>query len=157
MISACLTTCEKTYSCRKTESSRRAFQPSRVEGASPKTNTIRMRPEVIRAAPIQSTRLSSSVEGSSSSMTKIPKTKHAKVKPDNKYKGLRQVGLQTRSNSKNRLTRTNFGFVPHLVNCMRTLLRTVLKADPIGAPAENVAKATEREGPGGNALDKIPS
>lgn len=40
---------------------------------------------------------------------------------------------------------------------MRTLLRTVLKAEPIGAPAENVAKAMEREDPGGNALDRIPS
>lgn len=40
---------------------------------------------------------------------------------------------------------------------MRILLRTVLKAEPIGAPAEKVAKAMEREGPGGNALDKMPS
>lgn len=123
-----------------------------------KTNTIRIRPEVIRAAPIQSTRLSSSVDGSSSSMAKIPKAKHAKVNPDNKYKGLLHVGLQTRSSSnKNRFTRTNFAFAPHLVNCVRTLLSIVLKADPTGAPAEKVAKAMEREDPGGNALDKIPS
>jgi len=40
---------------------------------------------------------------------------------------------------------------------VRILLRTVLKADPIGAPAEKVAKAMEREGPDGNALDRIPS
>ena len=40
---------------------------------------------------------------------------------------------------------------------MRILLRTVLKAEPIGAPAEKVAKAMEREGPGGNVLDKMPS
>jgi len=40
---------------------------------------------------------------------------------------------------------------------MRRLLRTVLKADPIGAPAETVAKAMERDGLGGNALDEIPS
>jgi hypothetical protein len=30
-------------------------------------------------------------------MTKNPKTKHAKVKPDNRYKGLLQVGLQTQA------------------------------------------------------------
>jgi hypothetical protein len=83
---------------------------------------------------------------------------HAKVKPDNRYKGLLQVGLQTRSNLENWFTRTNeLAFAPHLVSWVRTLLRTVLKADPIGAPAEKVAKATEREGPGGNALDRIPS
>ena len=44
-----------------------------------------------------------------------------------------------------------------MVNCVRKLLKTVLKADPIGAPAEKVAKAMEREGPGGNAFDKMPS
>jgi hypothetical protein len=55
---------------------------------------MRIRPQVIKVAPIQSTRLSSSVEGSSLSMAKNPKTKHAKVKPDNKYKGLLQAGLQ---------------------------------------------------------------
>ena len=31
-------------------------------------------------------------------MTKKPKTKHAKVKPDNKYKGLLRVGLQCSQN-----------------------------------------------------------
>lgn len=59
---------------------------------------------------------------------------------------LRKLGLHGR-----------LSFAPHLVSWVRTLLRTVLKADPIGAPAEKVAKATERDGPGGNALDKIPS
>lgn len=112
------------------------LQSFRAVGVSLRTNTMRIRPQVIRVAPIQSTRLSSSVEGSSLSIAKNPKTKHAKVKPDNKYKGLLQVGL---------------------VNCVRILLRTVLKAEPIGAPAEKVAKAMEREGPGGNALDRMPS
>jgi hypothetical protein len=65
---------------------------------------MRIRPQLIRVAPIQSTRLSSSVEGSSLSMAKNPKTKHAKVKPDNKYKGLLQVGLHWQSNS-NRVIR----------------------------------------------------
>jgi len=49
---------------------------------------------VIRMAPIQSTRLSSSVEGSSPSMTKYPKTRNAKVKPDHKYNGPLHVALQ---------------------------------------------------------------
>lgn len=111
-----------------------------------------IRPEVIRVAPIQSTRLSSSVEGSSSSIAKNPKIKQAKVKPDNKYKGLLQVGLQ---HSQTQPDSTYM--YPHPVNCVRTLLRTVLKADPIGAPAEKVAKAMEREGPGGNAFDRMPS
>ena len=82
--------------------SRKALQPSRLEGVSLKTYPIRTRPEVTRAAPIQSTRLSSSVEGSSLSIAKIPNTKHAKVKPDNKYKGLFQVGLTTPPNKKNK-------------------------------------------------------
>jgi hypothetical protein len=77
----------------KTDVSRGFFQPSRAVGMSLRTNTMRIRPPVIRVAPIQSTRLSSSVEGSSSSMAKNPKIKHAKVKPDTKYKGLLQEGL----------------------------------------------------------------
>lgn len=89
-------------------------------------------------------------------MAKNPKTKHAKVKPDNKYKGLLQVGLQThRQSNSNRVIRTYIH--PYLVNWVRILLRTVLKAEPIGAPAEKVAKAMEREGPGGKALDRMPS
>ena len=47
--------------------------------------------------------------------------------------------------------------VTHLVTCVRTPPRTVEKIAPIGAPAENVANAIEREGPGGNALARIPS
>jgi hypothetical protein len=87
-------------------------------------------------------------------MTKNPKIRHAKVKPDNKYKGLLQVGLQ-RSQKRKLVIRTCIH--PYLVNCVRILLRTVLKAAPIGAPAEKVAKAIERDGPGGNAFDRIPS
>jgi len=45
----------------------------------------------------------------------------------------------------------------YLVTCVRTLPRTVEKIAPIGAPAEKVANAMEREGPGGNALARIPS
>ena len=90
-------------------------------------------------------------------MVKIPKTKHAKVKPDNRYKGLLQVGLTNADELRNALITDGLVCTTHLVSCVRTLLRTVLKAEPIGAPAEKVAKATEREGPGGNALDKIPS
>jgi hypothetical protein len=61
--------------------------PSRAVDMSLRTNTMRIRPQVIRpirVAPIQSTCLSSSVE-----VTKIfinPKTKHLKVKPDNKQR-----------------------------------------------------------------------
>jgi hypothetical protein len=117
---------------------------------------MRIRPQVIRVAPIQSTRLSSSVEGSSSSIAKNPKTKHAKVKPDSKYKGLLQVGLQTHWQSISNWD-IHVYIHPYLVNCVRILLRTVLKAEPIGAPAEKVANAMEREGPGGNALDRMPS
>jgi len=87
-------------------------------------------------------------------MAKNPKTKHAKVKPDNKYKGLLQVGLQTQWQS-NSVIRTYIH--PYPVNCVRILLKTVLKAEPIGAPAEKVAKAMEREGPGGNVFDRMPS
>ena len=47
--------------------------------------------------------------------------------------------------------------VTHLVTCVRTPPRTVEKIAPIGAPAEKVANAIEREGPGGNALARIPS
>jgi hypothetical protein len=114
---------------------------------------------VTRAAPIQSTRLSSSVEGSSLSKAKKPNTKHAKVKPDNKYRGLFHVGLATQPNRNNNQNRVyaKQTFHSHLVNCVRTLLRTVLKNDPMGAPAEKVANAMEREGPGGNALDRMPS
>ena len=144
----------ETCQVRKTDDSRGFFQPSRTVGVSPRTNTIRIRPQVMRVAPIQSTRLSSSVDGSSSSITKNPKTKHAKVKPDNKYKGLLQVGLQ-RSQKRKLVIRTCIH--PYLVNCVRMLLRTVLKAAPIGAPAEKVAKAIERDGPGGNAFDRMPS
>jgi hypothetical protein len=54
---------------------------------------MRMRPEVIRMAPIQSTRLSSSIEGSSLSMVKNPKAMHMKEKPENKYSGLLQLEL----------------------------------------------------------------
>lgn len=89
-------------------------------------------------------------------MAKNPKTKHAKVKPDNKYKGLLQVGLQThRQSDLNGVIRICIH--PYLVNWVRIPLRTVLKAEPIGAPAENVAKAMEREGPKGKALDRMPS
>src|SRR5260370_35035322 len=109
---------------------------------------MRKSPEINRVTLIQSTSLSSSVEGSSSSMAKNPKTKHAKVKPDNRYKGLLQVGLPKQSNS-HLIMRTYIR--PYLVNCVRTLLRTVLKAEPIGAPAEKVAKAMERENPAGSA------
>ena len=139
---------------RQTVDSRGFFQPPRTVGVSLRTNTMRIRPQVIRVAPIQSTRLSSSVEGSSLSMAKTPKTKHAKVKPDNKYKGLLHEGLRCSQKLKLVIRTCNH---PHLVNCVRILLRTVLKAAPIGAPAEKVAKAIEREGPGGNAFDRIPS
>jgi hypothetical protein len=139
---------------RNTDDSRGFLQPSRAEGVSLRTNIMSIRPQVIRVAPIQSTRLSSSVEGSSLSMAKNPKTKHAKVKPDNRYKGLLQVGLPKQSNSHLIM---RIYIRPYLVNCVRTLLRTVLKAEPIGAPAEKVAKAMEREDPGGNALVRMPS
>ena len=59
-------------------------QPLRAVGESLRTNTIRVRPEVIRMAPIQSMRLSSSVEGSSLSITKYPKRMHTKETPENK-------------------------------------------------------------------------
>ena len=111
-------------------------------------------PQVMRVAPIQSTRLSSSVEGSSSSITKDPKTKHAKVKPDNRDKGLLLVGLQRSQNQKEVIRTCVY---PYLANCVRMLLRTVLKSAPIGVPAEKVAKAIEREGPEGNAFDRMPS
>ena len=45
----------------------------------------------------------------------------------------------------------------YLVTCVRTPPRTRETTAPIGAPAENVANAIEREGPGGNALARIPS
>lgn len=44
-------------------------------------------------APIQSTRLSSSVDGSSASKTKYPKIMKAEEIPANKNMGERQVGL----------------------------------------------------------------
>ena len=69
-------------------------QPLRAVDELVRTNTKRIRPEVIRMAPIQSMRLSSSVEGSSSPMAKYPKSMHTKETLENKYKEVRHVGLQ---------------------------------------------------------------
>jgi hypothetical protein len=89
-------------------------------------------------------------------MAKKPRIRHANVMPDNKYIGLLHVGLYNVVTNL-RADLCGHALHSHLVSCVRTLLRTVLKNDPIGAPAEKVAKAMEREGPGGNALDRIPS
>lgn len=69
------------------------FQPLYAVGASLNTNTMRTRPAVTKAAPIQSTRLSFSVDGSSSSKTKYPNIINAKAIPENKNIGVRQVSL----------------------------------------------------------------
>ncbi len=45
----------------------------------------------------------------------------------------------------------------HLVTCVRTLPRTFANTAPTGAPAEKVANAMERDGPGGNDFARIPS
>ena len=94
-----------------------------------RTNTMRMRPSGWFL--IQSTCPFSLIESSSLSMAKNPKTKHAKVKPDKKYKGFLHVGLQRSQN----LTCV----FAHLINCVRILKATpgwsaIAKA-PIPSPA----------------------
>jgi hypothetical protein len=118
---------------------------------------MRTRPAVTKTAPIQSTRLSFSVDGSSFSKTKYPNIIKAKPIPDNKNIGVRQVALCQTMSSLNVKQMSDVLVSTHLVTCVRTPPITIQKIPPIGAPTEKVANAMDREGPGGNDLAKIPS
>ena len=106
------------------------FQPSQTVSKSPGTNTMRM-PQSSPSTylPLWRAHLSS--------MAKNPKTWHAKVKLDSKYKELLHVGLRRSQN----LTWLYIRVLTHLINCVR-----MVKAAPVGALREKL-KVANAPGP----------
>ena len=128
------------------------LQPSAATSPSPSTNCIKTRLMVTNAAPNQSTLRSSSLEGISPSMANMPPMTMSTDSPAHRKKGERQVALKDDMRKVLREGKTET-YEVHWTKIPPSCMPT---APPTGAPAENVANATERACEGGNECASIP-